>query len=52
MAELNLISVSEGPDLRVEEPVGDSNFESLLADEVVVEWLQSLEHNEQYCMAE
>jgi hypothetical protein len=43
MAELNLISVSEGPDLQVDDVVEDRNFESLLADEVVVEWLQSLE---------
>ena len=43
MAELNLISVSEGPDLRLDEPSDDKEFESLLADEVVVEWLKSLE---------
>ena len=43
MAELNLISVSEGPDLQMDDAVEDKNFESLLADEVVVEWLQSLE---------
>lgn len=43
MAELNLISVNEGPDLRMEEPVDDRSFESLLADEVIVEWLESLE---------
>ncbi len=52
MAELNLISVSEGPDLRVDEPVGDNEFESLLADEVVVEWLRSLEANERLCAAD
>ncbi len=46
MAELNLISVSEGPDLQVDQPVDDSEFESLLADEVVVEWLRSLEASE------
>jgi hypothetical protein len=49
MAELNLISVSEGPDLRLDEPVADSEFESLLADEVVVEWLRSLEASEALC---
>lgn len=43
MAELNLINVNEGPDVRVEEPVEDMNIESLLADEVVLDWLESLE---------
>jgi hypothetical protein len=52
MAELNLISVSEGPDLRFDESVDDSNFESLLADEVVVEWLESLENSNQAVMAD
>ncbi len=52
MAELNLISVSDGPDLRVDEPVADSEFESLLADEVVVEWLRSLETSDNACMAD
>ncbi|QOC22532.1 hypothetical protein IC757_16245 [Wenzhouxiangella sp. AB-CW3] len=52
MAELNLISVSEGPDLRVDEPVADQEFESLLADEVVVEWLQSLDRADRAVRAE
>ncbi len=51
MAELNLISVSEGPDLRMDDPVDDRNFESLLADEVVVEWLRSLESDNQARLA-
>ncbi len=47
MAELNLISVSEGPDLEMEQPIEDSHFENLLADEVVVDWLRSLEAENQ-----
>lgn len=46
MTELNLISVNEGPDLQVTESAEDMSFESLLADEVVVEWLQGLEREE------
>lgn len=46
MAELNLISVNEGPDVQVEEPVEDMNIESLFADEVVLDWLESLERRE------
>lgn len=46
MTELNLISVAEGPDVRAEDNLNQGSFESLMADEVVMEWLESLEREE------
>lgn len=46
MTELNLISVAEGPDVRTEDTIEQGGFESLMADEVVMEWLESLERKE------
>lgn len=41
MTELYLVSANEGPDVSI--GAEQANFESLLADEVVVEWLRNLE---------
>lgn len=46
MTELNLISVAEGPDVQAQGSFEEGNFESLMADEVVMQWLESLEHEE------
>lgn len=42
MTELTLISVAEGPDVHAQDPIEDGRFQNLMADEVVLEWLEGL----------
>ncbi|MFW5926409.1 MAG: hypothetical protein ACOCSR_00010 [Wenzhouxiangella sp.] len=51
MTELTLISVADGPDVEAQDSLEQGSFESLMADEVVMEWLESLEREESAAVA-